>query len=105
MDMDQLVELVERLVTTQNNSNEQADQRQRELVQQFMIGRPDAAAIRAEKISKLGIALRKSTKLEDYKEDGIPIKEWLRRYSLELTSLRVLQGLPDDLTREDEYAD
>ena len=104
MDMDQLAELVERLVTTQNNSNEQADQRQRELVQQFMIGRPDAAAIRAEKISKLGIALRKSTKLEDYKEDGIPIKEWLRRYSLELTSLRVLQGLPDDLTREENIS-
>ena len=84
MDMHQLADLVERLVTSQNASNVQADQRQRELVQQFLVGRPDAAEIRAEKISKLGAALRKSTKLEDFKEEGIPIKEWLRRYRLEL---------------------
>ena len=49
MDINLLTDLVERLVTSQNNSNEQADQRQRELVQQFLAGRPDAEAVRAEK--------------------------------------------------------
>ena len=101
MDMDQLTELVERLVTSQNNSMEQADQRQRELVQQFLAARPDAAAIRADKIPKLGAALRKSTKVEDFKEGGMAIKEWLRRFNLEVTSLRIMQGIPDDITREE----
>ena len=80
---------------------EQADQRQRELVQQFMAARPDAAAARAEKLGKLGAALRKSTKVEDFKEGGMAIKEWLRRFNMEVTSLRIMQGIPDDLTREE----
>ena len=55
MDINLLTDLVERLVTSQNNSNEQADQRQRELVQQFLAGRPDAEAVRAEKIATVKV--------------------------------------------------
>ena len=101
MDMERLTQLVERLVTTQNTSMEHADQRQRDLMHQLMAGRPNDAAVRADKISKLGAALRKSAKIKDFKETEMPIKEWLRRFNLEVTSLRKLQGIPDDLTREE----
>ena len=101
MDMERLTQLVERLVTTQNTSMEHADQRQRDLMQQLLAGRPNEAAVRADKISKLGAALRKSAKIKDFKENEMPIKEWLRRFNLEVTSLRKLQGIPDDLTREE----
>ena len=101
MDMNQLTELVERLVTSQATSMEHADERQRDLMQQLLAARPDAAVARAEKLAKLGAALRKSTKVEDFKEGGMAIKEWLRRFNMEVTSLRIMQGIPDDLTREE----
>ena len=101
MNMEQVAELVERLLQQSQNSIDQAEARTRDLIQQVAAGRPDAAAIRAEKISKLGAALRKSTKINDFKEGDMPIKEWLRRLNFEVASLRALQGLPDDLTREE----
>ena len=97
-DMEQLTQLVERLVTSQSNSMEHADQRLRDLMQQLLAARPDAAVARAEKLAKLGVALRKSTKVENFKEGGMAIKEWLRRLNMEVTSLRIMQGIPDDLT-------
>ena len=56
-DMEQLTQLVERLVTSQSNSMDLADQRMRDLMQQLLAARiPDAAAARAEKLVKLGLA-------------------------------------------------
>ena len=48
-----------------------AAERQRELIAQLVAARalPDAAAVRAEKISKLGAALHKSVKIKEFKED------------------------------------
>ena len=100
-DMEQLRELVERLVTSTHNSMEAADQRNRDLVQQLIAGRPDVAAVRAEKVAKLGAALRKSLKLKDFKEGEMPIKEWLRRWNHEVASQKKMCGILDDLTRNE----
>ena len=69
-DMEQIRELVVRLLTSNADAQAAADNRQRELLQQVLAGRPDAAAIRAEKITKLGAALRKSTKIKDFNKGG-----------------------------------
>ena len=100
-DLEQITQLVERLLTSTHNSMEAADARQRDLLQQLVAGRPNAEALRAEKVAKLGAALRKSTKIKDFKEGEMPVKEWLRRWNHEVESLRKLCGLPDDLTREE----
>ena len=48
-----------------------ARERQNELLDRLLAARaPDAAVVRAEKINKLGTALRKSTKLKEFKEDA-----------------------------------
>ena len=100
-DLEQIRELVERLLNSNANAVEAADNRQRELVQQLLAGRPDAGAVRAEKVAKLGAALRKSGKIKDFKEGDIAIKEWLRRWEHEVESLKKLCGIPDVLTREE----
>ena len=100
-DMEQLNALVERLLTSTHNSMEAADQRNRDLVQQLIAGRPNAAAVRAEKVAKLGAALRKSLKLKDFKEGDMPIKEWLRRWNHEVESQKKMCGIVGDLTRDE----
>merc|ERR1712237_135035 len=57
--------------------------------------------VQESKCVHLGAALRKSTKISDFKEDEMPVKEWLRRWNYEVSSLRMLHGIPDDLTREE----
>ena len=74
-DMEQIRELVDRLLTSNANAMEAADVRQRELIQQLLAGRPDAVAVRADRVAKLGAAVRKSTKIKDFKEGDIAIKE------------------------------
>ena len=78
-DLAQITDLVERLVAANQAASEAADERQRDLMQHLVAGRPNAEAIRAEKVAKLGAVLRKSLKLKDYKEGDMPVKEWLRR--------------------------
>ena len=46
-DMEQIRELVTRLLTSNANAQAAEDDRQRELIQQVLAGRPDAAAARA----------------------------------------------------------
>ena len=99
-DMQQIAALVERLLTSTHTSMEHADQRQRDLMQQLIAGRPNAEAIRAEKISKLGAVLRKSLKLKDFKEGDMPVKEWLRRWNYEVDSQKKMCGIVGDLTRD-----
>ena len=86
-DMEQLRQLVANLMNSNAEAQVAADQRQRDLLQQLIAARPDAAAIRAEKIAKLGAALRKSVKIEDFKEGDCAVKEWLRRWEHEVESL------------------
>ena len=99
--MEQIRELVDRLLTSNASAMEAADNRQRELLQQLLAGRPDAVAARAEKVAKLGAALRKSTKIKDFKEGDIAIKEWLHRWEHEVESLKKLCGIADPLSRDE----
>ena len=100
-DMEQLRDLVTRLLTSNADAQAAADNRQRELIQQVLAGRPDAVAIRADKIAKLGAALRKSTKIKDFKEGDCAVKEWLRRWEHEVESLKKLCGIADPLSRDE----
>ena len=100
-DVEALTELLSRLLRSNEEGKEAADQRQRDLIVQLVAARPDAAAIRAEKVAKLGAALRKSTKIKEFKEDECSIKEWLRRWEHEVESLKKMCGINDALTREE----
>ena len=101
-DVEALTELLSRLLRSNEDGKEAADQRQQELIAQLVAARPDAAALRAEKVAKLGAALRKSTKIKEFKEGGeCSIKEWLRRWEHEVESLKKMCGINDALTREE----
>ena len=65
-DMEQIRQLVVNLLNSNAEAQAAADLRQRELLQQVVATRPDAVAIRAEKIAKLGASLRKSAKVKDF---------------------------------------
>ena len=68
---------------------------------------PDAAAralavARADKISKLGVSLRKSYKVKEFKDTNEgSVKEWLTRFDQEIMTLKRMSGIADDLTREE----
>ena len=100
-DLEQITELVTRLLTSNAEGQAAADNRQRELIAQVLAGRPDVAAVRADKVAKLGAALRKSTKIKDFKEGESSIKEWLRRWEHEVESLKKMCGIPDLLSRDE----
>ena len=60
------------------------------------------AAARAEKVSKLGIALRKSYKVKEFKDTNEgSVKEWLTRFDQEISSLKKMCGIADDLIRDE----
>ena len=71
-DMEQLRQLVADLMKCNIEAQVAADQRQRDLLQQLIAARPDAAAIRAEEIARLGAVLRESVKIKDFKEEYGP---------------------------------
>merc|ERR1712030_276879 len=100
-DIPELANLVSRLLTSNAEGQVAADQRQRKMIAQVLAARPDAAAVRADKIAKLGAALRKSTKIKDFEEGESSIKEWLRRWEHEVESLKKMCGIPDPLSRDE----
>ena len=64
---------------------------------------PSAEAIRAEKLSKLNLALRKSSKIKEYKDtQEMNIKEWLKKYEEEILVLKRMSGIDDDLTSDEK---
>ena len=64
---------------------------------------PSAEAIRAEKLSKLNLALRKSSKIKEYKDtQEMSIKEWLKKYEEEILVLKRVSGIDDDLTSDEK---
>ena len=99
--MEQLTELIGQLLVSNAEDKAAAAARQNELLAQLMAARaPDPAVVRADKLSKLGAALRKSTKLREYKEDiDCSVKEWIRRLEHEVTALKKMHGIEDDLER------
>ena len=62
----------------------------------------DVAAIRAEKFSKLYLALHKSGKVKDFKEgQDSSVEDWLKRFDQEVLQLKKMSGIAGDLTREE----
>ena len=64
---------------------------------------PSAEAIRAEKLQKLSVNLRKSSKIKEYKDtQELSIKEWLKKYEEEIQVLKRMSGIDDNLTSEEK---
>ena len=60
-----------------------------------------ALVTRAEKISRLGIALRKSYKVKEFKDNNeSSVKEWMTRFEQKITTLKKMCGIADDLSRD-----
>ena len=58
------------------------------------------AAVRQEKLAKLSLALRKSTKVKDFREaQECNVKDWLKRLDQELQILKKMSGIVDNLSR------
>ena len=102
-DVEQLTELITRLLASNAEDKVAANDRQEALLAQVAAARaPNAALVRAEKLSKLGTALRKSTKVKEYKEDeDCSIKEWIRRFEHEVEALKKICGIAGALEREE----
>ena len=63
---------------------------------------PNPVAVRAEKISKLNLALRKSGKIKDFKDNqDVSVKEWIRKYESEILVLKRMSGIDDNLTSDE----
>ena len=59
----------------------------------------DAQAVRAEKLQRLTLALRKSNKIRDFKDSSeADIKTWLKKFDFEIVALKRMVGIVDDLT-------
>ena len=86
--------------------NEKLSQQNAELIQkladQAAPAPADVAAQRAEKISKLNLALRKSSKIKDFKDtQETSVKEWIRKYEAEILVLKRMSGINNDLTSDE----
>ena len=59
---------------------------------------PNAEQLRAAKLAKLSLALRKSGKLKDFKDSQQSnVREWLKRFDQELLQLKKMSGINDAL--------
>ena len=55
--------------------------------------------VRAEKLQRLTLALRKSNKIRDFKDSSeADIKTWLKKFDFEILALKRMVGIVDDLT-------
>ena len=63
----------------------------------------DVAAVRADKVQRLAIGLRKSNRVKDFKHTkDSNIRTYIKRFDEELKSLKSMVGIANDLSR-DEY--
>ena len=59
-------------------------------------------AVRENKLAQLSQALRKSTKIKDFRDSPeCKIREWLRRFDQEILALRKMYGLAEELNRNE----
>ena len=64
---------------------------------------PSEEAIRAEKLQKLSVNLRKSSKIKEYKDtQEMSIKEWLKKYEEEIQVLKRMSGIDGDLSNTEK---
>ena len=63
---------------------------------------PDANTVRADKLQRLTLGLRKSNKIRDYKDTAeSDIRLWLQRFDFEIAALKVMVGINDALSRDE----
>ena len=60
---------------------------------------PDAAAVRADKVQRLAVCMRKSNRVKPFRFDS-DILMFLKRFQEELLSLKSITGVDLDLTKE-----
>ena len=64
---------------------------------------PDPAAIRADKVQRIALGLRKSNRIKDFKHHkDSNIRIWIKKFEEEIKSLKTMIGIDSELTR-DEY--
>ena len=62
----------------------------------------DPDALRREKVSKLGLSLRKSAKIKDFKDSAdVKVKDWYQRFEAEVEHLKLLNGIDNALQRDE----
>ena len=60
----------------------------------------DPLVVRAEKLQRLSLALRKSSKVKDFKDNAeTDIKIWLKKFDFEIVALKKMVGIDDNLTK------
>ena len=70
---------------------------------QYVPAAPNDADVRAEKVQKINLNIRKSNRLKLFKvSNDSDIKLFLKKFDEELTNMKVMVGLDENLTR-DEY--
>ena len=63
----------------------------------------DPAAIRADKVQRVALGLRKSNRIKDFKHHkDSNIRIWIKKFEEEIKSLKTMIGIDSELTR-DEY--
>ena len=66
---------------------------------------PDPVAVRAATVAKMALSLRKSSKVKDFEHcEDADIKQWLRKFDMEVEAVRKIAGLDNALERA-EYID
>ena len=70
---------------------------------QYVPAAPNDADVRADKVQKINLNIRKSNRLKLFKvSNESDIKLFLKKFNEELTNMKVMVGLDENLTR-DEY--
>ena len=123
-DVQEIKELVSRLVAENTRMSQESARRDAEHAdemarliaaltqrpQQVVNGQPgvrqpDPEAVRAAAVAKIALCLRKSQKLKDFKHsEESDIKQWLRKFDIEVEAVKKIAGLNEDLSRQ-EYVD
>ena len=66
---------------------------------------PDPMAVRAATVAKMALSLRKSSKVKDFQHcQDADIKQWLRKFDMEVEAIKKIAGLDGNLERQ-EYVD
>ena len=69
---------------------------------QPLVPNVDANVLRREKVSKLGLSLRKSAKIKDFKDTAdVKVKDWYQRFEAEVEHLKLLNGIDNALHRDE----
>ena len=109
-DLAEMKELVGKLVAENTRMCAENAKLIAALAQQPQLGgppgaQPDPAAVRAAIVAKMALSLRKSSKVKDFEHcEDADVKQWLRKFDMEVEAVRKIVGLDNALERA-EYID